>query len=262
MEGNVYAVPNVNVVETALVEASGPVMPLELRSRGVGVPLVSLQELLGGSVPDARSVPAVVIEYLGRRLAITCDKIVGPREIVVKSLGPLLASIPLYAGGTVSGSGKVQLILDPAALVRLAYPSAQMPASAGAKPMTSGRSARDQSLRILVVDDSRTVRETVTRALERQGYVVDVAPDGAAAWEKLCSVTYDALITDIEMPELDGFGLLERIRAGSLAELPALVISSRSSDENRLRATELGVIDFLAKPVSLAALERGLRKLS
>ena len=63
-----------------------------------------------------------MIEYVGRRLAMTCDRIVGPREIVVKSLGPLLALLPLFAGGTISGSGKVQLILDPSALVRIAYP--------------------------------------------------------------------------------------------------------------------------------------------
>ena len=254
--GDVYAVPNVNVVETALVEASGPAIPSLLRVRSQSVPLVLLHAILGADVPeDARRVPAVVVEYLGKRLAITCDKIVGPREIVVKSLGPLLSSLPLYAGGTVSGSGKVQLILDPAALVRLAYPRLEV-LSAPTHPVRRDP-AEERPRRLLLVDDSKTVRESLTRALERAGFVVDVAADGAAAWERLCTSSYDALVTDIEMPELDGFGLIERVRA-ELSELPTVIISSAATDANRARAAGLGVKAVLAKPVNPQAIAEAL----
>lgn len=255
--GHVYAVPNVNVVETAMVEASGPAIPTVLRVRSESVPLIILHAILGADVPaDARRVPAVVVEYLGKRLAITCDKIVGPREIVVKSLGPLLSSLPLYAGGTVSGSGKVQLILDPAALVRLGYPRLEVLSG----PVHPVRRDKTEGLprRLLLVDDSRTVRETLTRALERAGFVVDVAADGAAAWERLCTSSYDALVTDLEMPELDGFGLIERVRA-QLAELPTVIISSAATDAARARAADLGVVVVLAKPVNPQAIADALR---
>jgi chemotaxis protein histidine kinase CheA len=246
--GNVFAIPNVHVVETGKVEVSSPAIPSVLRVRDGAVPLVLLHRVLGAALPaDARSVPAVVIDYASRRLAVTCDKIVGPREIVVKNLGPLLSPLPLYAGGTISGSGKVQLILDPAALVRLAYPEA------AAAP---GRAAG----RVLVADDSRAVREAMALLLERAGFQVDLADSGLAAWRMLGRAHYDALVTDLEMPEMGGFELIERVRGDALlAELPVVIISSRATDAARARAADLGVVDVLAKPVEpdrlLAALE-------
>lgn len=246
--GNVFAIPNVHVVETARVEVSSPAVPSILRVRDGAVPLVLLHRVLGAALPaDVRAVPAVVIDYASRRLAVTCDKIVGPREIVVKNLGPLLSPLPLYAGGTISGSGKVQLILDPAALVRLAYPEA------AAAP---GRAAG----RVLVADDSRAVREAMALLLERAGYQVDLADTGLAAWRLLGRAHYDALVTDLEMPEMGGFELIERVRGDALlAELPVVIISSRATPAARTRALGLGVIAVLAKPVApdrlLAVLE-------
>jgi hypothetical protein len=111
--GQVYALPNVHIVDT-----------------DGDMPVVSLHKVLGveATAPgDGRKLPVIGLEFAGRRLAATCDKLIGPREIVVKSLGPLLAPIGLFAGGTISGAGKVQLILDPAALVELAYPAAARP---------------------------------------------------------------------------------------------------------------------------------------
>ena len=244
--GQVYAIPNVHVLETAQVEASSPAYPSHLRLQGGAVPLIVLHQVLGADLPrDARSVPAVVIDYASRRLALTCDKIVGPREIVVKNLGPLLSPLPLYAGGTISGSGKVQLILDPAALTRLAYPQEHTAAGAG---------------RVLVADDSRAVREAMTLLLERAGYQVDVAATGLAAWRMLGRARYDALVTDLEMPEMGGFELIERLRADAvLARLPVVIISSRASDEARARAAELGVTEVLGKPVSADGLVAALR---
>ena len=246
--GHVFAIPNVHVVETAQVEVSSPAVPSILRVRDGAVPLVLLHRVLGAALPaDVRSVPAVVIDYASRRLAVTCDKIVGPREIVVKNLGPLLSPLPLYAGGTISGSGKVQLILDPAALVRLAYP----------EPAAAPRRAAG---RVLVADDSRAVRQAMALLLERAGYQVDLADSGLAAWRMLGRAHYDALVTDLEMPEMGGLELIERVRGDALlAELPVVIISSRAGDAARARAARLDVVAVLAKPVDpdrlLAALE-------
>jgi chemotaxis protein histidine kinase CheA len=243
--GHVFAIPNVHVLETTRVEASSPALPSHLRVRDAAVPLVRLHDVLGAPLPpDARHIPAVVIDYASRRLALTCDKIIGPREIVVKSIGPLLGPLPLYAGGTISGSGKVQLILDPAALVRLAYPEAAAVTSPVSPPG-----------RLLVADDSHAVREAMLLLLERAGYQVDVAENGLVAWRMLGRNRYDALLTDLEMPEMTGLELIERVRADALlSTLPVIVISSRASDSFRARAADLAVRAVLPKPVSESTL--------
>src|SRR4029079_6104617 len=87
------------------------------------LPVLRLEQLLGHGASSERR-PGVVASFARKALVCTVDKIVGPREIIIKPLGPLLAPLTLYAGATISGSGKVQLILDPAQLVRPAYPAA------------------------------------------------------------------------------------------------------------------------------------------
>jgi chemosensory pili system protein ChpA (sensor histidine kinase/response regulator) len=254
--GDVYAIPNVHVVETSHIETSSPTMPRQLRHLDGTVPLVVLHRVLGQPEPqDARRVPAVIIQYAGKLLAITCDRVIGPREIVVKSLGPLLSPLPLFAGGTISGSGKVQLILDTATLVALAHPE-QRPLVGGPTSATGG------APRVLIADDSRAVREALHRMLAGAGYIADTADDGQRALEMLREMRYAALVTDLEMPRLDGFGLLEALRADArLARLPALVISSRTSRANRERAAELGAVQFIPKPVTRRRLVDALRDL-
>lgn len=248
VNGQVYAVPNVHVVETSRADVALGQLTEYLPLRGEQLPIVPLQEVLGGEVPfDADSVPVLVIEYLGKRFAVTCDKLVGPRQIVVKDLGPLLAPLPLFAGATISGSGKVQLILDTDALLRLAHPEA----SAAEAPHRVGMADTDLAGRALVADDSRAIREAMTRMLAREGYIVDVAENGARAWEMLREITYDIVLTDLEMPELDGFGLIERMRSTpQLQRTPVIIISSRASAANRSRAGELGVSTLIAKPIT------------
>jgi chemosensory pili system protein ChpA (sensor histidine kinase/response regulator) len=300
--GQVYALPNVHVLQTTWIEASSPAMPTHVAipsSDGGPVPLVSLHELLGAEAPrDSRRVPAVVLEFAGRRLAATCDKVIGPREIIIKSIGPLLAPLGIYAGATISGAGKVQLILDSAALAQLAYPpvpgdeavphpietgasasvnvAVPLPAAMGGHthvahvvrdstrdtgsqpalrnlpPSTPSAqmAAAAPPRRVLVADDSRTVRETVSRILGGAGYIVDTATDGIEAWDMLKDVEYDLLVTDLEMPRLGGFELLEKVRTGHATKLmPVLVISSRSAEVHRLRAAQMGANAFMAKPV-------------
>jgi chemotaxis protein histidine kinase CheA/ActR/RegA family two-component response regulator len=256
--GQVYALPNVHIVETLSVESDGGEAPPSIELAGVTTPLVSLHRVLGLEPPvDVRRVPVIALEFAGRRLAATCDKIIGPREIVVKSLGPLLSPLGLYAGGTISGAGKVQLIFDPAALVEIAYP-----AETRALPATAELAAGEPRPRILVADDSRTVRDAVARMLGAEAYVVDLAVDGQDAWEMLHEVRYDLLVTDLEMPRLSGVALIERVRDenGAAPRLPVLAISSRGAPL-RERAAAAGADDFLAKPVTRHELARRVARL-
>lgn len=236
--GEVMAVPDAHVVCVAEIPATRP-LPETIAAEGESVPLLDLHAALSIARPSSEKLGAVVIDYAGRRLGFSCDRVVGPREIVVKALGPLLAPLALFAGGTVSGSGKVQLLLDPAALVALAFSGEA--ASDGA---ASGR-------RVLVADDSLTARAGVARVLTRAGFSVDTAEDGGRAWDLLARKTYDAVVTDIDMPRLSGLELLAKIRqTAKLVALPVIVISASATPEAESRAKDLGARAIFAKPVA------------
>ncbi len=239
--GQVYAIPNVHVGQAVQVEPGAQSITLP---SGDDVPVVRLEHLLGHGAGAERR-PGMVVSFAGKSLACTVDKLVGPREIIIKPLGPLLAPLTLYAGATISGSGKVQLILDPAQLVRRAYPDAPIGIidDASAPTVLAGRA--------LVVDDSRAIREAMTSMLGREGWIVDVAEDGARALQMTRQLRYDLVITDLEMPELGGFDLIAHLRKDErFTTTPVVIITSRANPEHRRRAKDLGVRALVAKPVT------------
>jgi len=239
--GQVYAIPAVHVVDTTLVEPGATTTVV----RHEQLPVLRLEALLGNGATGERR-PGVVVSFAGKSLVGTVDKIVGPREIIIKPLGPLLAPLTLFAAATISGSGKVQLILDPAQLVRRAYPDAphESLGEMSSSPMVlAGRA--------LVVDDSRAIREAMTSMLGREGWIVDVAEDGVRALQMTRQLRYDLVVTDLEMPELGGFELIERLRTDDrFKATPIIVITSRANPDSRRRARELGVRALVAKPIT------------
>lgn len=238
--GQVYAVPNVHVIDTTLVDPNATTTPV----RHEQLPVLRLEQLLGHGLGNDRR-PGVVVSFAGKSLVCTVDKVVGPREIIIKPLGPLLAPLTLYAGATISGSGKVQLILDPAQLVRRAYPDAPTTA------VDQGSAPTVLAGRALVVDDSRAIREAMTSMLGREGWIVDVAEDGARALQMTRQLRYDLVVTDLEMPELGGFDLIARLRKDDrFKSTPIVIITSRANPEHRRRARDLGVRALVAKPIT------------
>jgi len=238
--GQVYAIPAVHVVDTCVVDANVS----SAQAKHETLPVLRLESLLSSGGSGERR-PGVVVTFAGKSLVCTVDKIVGPREIIIKPLGPLLAPLTLYAAATISGSGKVQLILDPAQLVRRVYPDAPGEiADAASQPMVlAGRA--------LVVDDSRAIREAMTSMLGREGWIVDVAEDGARALQMSRQLRYDLVVTDLEMPELGGFELIAHLRKDErFKTTPIVIITSRANPEHRRRAKDLGVRALVAKPIT------------
>ena len=239
--GQVYAIPNVHVVETTLVEAGATTATV----RHEPLPVLRLEQLLGHGLGSERR-PGVVVSFAGKSLVCTVDKIVGPREIIIKPLGALLAPLTLYAGATISGSGKIQLILDPAQLVRRTHPDAP-----DASLVDQGSAPVVLAGRALVVDDSRAIREAMTSMLGREGWIVDVAEDGARALQMTRQLRYDLIVTDLEMPELGGFDLIARLRKDErFKATPIVIITSRASPDHRRRAREFNVLALVAKPIT------------
>ncbi|MCY7305986.1 MAG: Hpt domain-containing protein, partial [Rhodoferax sp.] len=220
----------------------------------------SLLQASGQSAePKSRHLPVVVFRSAGRRVATHVNEVLGNQEVVVKNLGPQLSRVPGLTGMSVLASGAVVLIYNPVALatvygaqaLQLQEQARQATSAAGAAAAapTGSALAAVQTPLVLVVDDSITVRRVTQRLLKREGYRVVLAADGLQAIERLQEELPSVVLSDIEMPRMDGFDLARNIRGSErLRALPIIMITSRIAEKHREHARELGVDHYLGKP--------------
>lgn len=211
--------------------------------------------------------PVVVLRSAGQRVAIHVDEVLGNQEVVVKNLGPQLSRLPGLAGMSVLASGAVVLIYNPVALAtvygekayelqqgsgEVATPAVAVPQARKAEAeQAQAPSGGGELPLVLVVDDSITVRRVTQRLLRREGYRVALAADGLQALEQLAQERPAVVLSDIEMPRMDGFDLARNIRADAkLKDLPIIMITSRIAEKHREHAQQLGVNHYLGKPYS------------
>ena len=201
-----------------------------------------------------RTQAVVIVRSASQRVALHVDEVLGNQEVVVKHVGPQLARLPGLVGVTLLPSGAVALIYNPVALAALYGDAARQRA---AMPQVDTRitvpaeAAEPEAPLVLVVDDSLTVRRVTQRLLVREGYRVALAKDGLDALEKLAQERPAVMLSDIEMPRMDGFDLVRNVRADArLAGLPVIMITSRIAQKHRDYARELGVDHYLGKPYS------------
>ncbi|MBN9410891.1 MAG: Hpt domain-containing protein [Burkholderiales bacterium] len=214
--------------------------------------------------PQGRTAQVVVLRSAAQRVALHVDEVLGNQEVVVKNLGPQLARLPGLAGMTVLSTGAVVLIYNPVALAAVYGESARALSADQAQPEVleqlaaqGAGGAADAAPSapvvplVLVVDDSITVRRVTQRLLQREGYRVALAADGLQALERLQQERPVVVLSDIEMPRMDGFDLARNIRAdASLSQLPIIMITSRIAEKHREHAVQLGVNHYLGKPYS------------
>ncbi|WP_225763105.1 Hpt domain-containing protein [Stenotrophomonas sp. Marseille-Q4652] len=188
-------------------------------------------------------IPLLLVRAGDLRAAVAIDQVVGNREIVVKPVGLQIASVPGIYGATITGDGRVVVILDVAPLVRRHLANPQRPAA------PSAASNQRQVPMVMVVDDSLTMRKVTGRVLERHNFEVVAARDGIEALERLEERVPDLMLLDIEMPRMDGYELATAMRADPrYKDVPIVMITSRSGDKHRQRAFEIGVQRYLGKP--------------
>jgi chemosensory pili system protein ChpA (sensor histidine kinase/response regulator) len=200
---------------------------------------------------EGRTQTVVVVRSASQRVAVHVDEVVGNQEVVVKNVGPQLSRLPGLAGVTLLPSGAVALIYNPVALASLYGDEARERMRRGATPARpqAAEAAPLRAPMVLVVDDSLTVRRVTQRLLVREGYRVVLAKDGLDALERLAEERPAVLLSDIEMPRMDGFDLVRNVRADpALAGLPVVMITSRIAQKHRDYAAELGVDHYLGKP--------------
>jgi chemosensory pili system protein ChpA (sensor histidine kinase/response regulator) len=196
-------------------------------------------------------------------VAVHVDEVLGNQEVVIKPLGPQLARLPGLVAITALASGAVTLIYNPVALVAVYGAQARvLSIGAAAAPTASAAVPRASTPLVLVVDDSITVRRVTQRLLQREGYRVALATDGLQGLERLQAERPAVVLSDIEMPRMDGFDFVRNIRADDkLRDLPVIMITSRIAEKHRDHAHQLGVNHYLGKPYAeaeLLGLIRGL----
>jgi chemosensory pili system protein ChpA (sensor histidine kinase/response regulator) len=203
---------------------------------------------------DEPYIPVILVRAGEFSAALLTDEMIASREIVVKTIGPQLASIRGISGATILGDGRIVLILDIAALVRTGAPVVELK-KAAPTPM-------DDRPLALVVDDSITVRRVTERILQRSGLRVMTAKDGLDAISVMAEEKPDIILLDIEMPNMDGYEFASHVRNDvRVADVPIIMITSRVGDKHRARAIELGVNDYLGKPFQDAALLEAIGRL-
>jgi chemosensory pili system protein ChpA (sensor histidine kinase/response regulator) len=208
--------------------------------------LYDLGSLVGHAPARAEGqpqVPLLLVSAGDLRVAVAVDQVLGNREIVVKPVGPQIASIPGIYGATITGDGSIVVILDVAPLVRRHQAQPQQPA---ARVLTQEQ--RGVPL-VMVVDDSLTMRKVTSRVLERHNLEVTAARDGVEALERLEERVPDLMLLDIEMPRMDGYELATAMKADPrFKNVPIVMITSRTGDKHRQRAFDIGVQRYMGKP--------------
>ena len=257
--GVTFAFP-INFIESGLIiETTGLQQEAGRNTCPVGegrLPVTNLSELL--ALPgESTSSSGLIISAGDRRAIVVVDRVLRRQEIVVKQLDSLFARHPLLNGATLDADGKVIPILNLPSLLKYGERASNR---RGRRDQRIETLEEHRQLRVLIADDSLSVRKVQERLLADLGCHVTSASDGLSALEKLREGKFDFLFTDLEMPRINGYELISEVRGHpAWASLPIVVISSRGADKYITKAMNLGANSFLSKPFTRQQLQQVLQ---
>jgi two-component system, chemotaxis family, sensor histidine kinase and response regulator WspE len=250
--GEPYALPLAYIVRTLRVPKSA-IRALEGRQHfefdGRQIGLVTARQVLGKEPAPATGdeLPVIVVGDHQHTYGLIVDRFLGERELVVQPLDPLLGKIKDISAGALMEDGSPLLIVDADDMIR----SMDKLVSSGrldAIARGAGGVHPQQRKRVLVVDDSLTVRELERKLISNGGYEVEVAVDGMDGWNAVRTGHFDLVVTDIDMPRMDGIELVSLItRDTHLKSLPVMIVSYKDREEDRRRGLEAGAAYYLTK---------------
>jgi len=273
---NTYALPLLQVEETANVNQENLTLREDgyfIQLRGMEIPVIHMSNLLklkeAPSPPMSGNsmYPVIIVQDEGKKAGLLVDNIVQREEILIKNIGESLQRTKFIMGGTILADGRVVLVLDIPQIVfsslRLKERNAallpedfrgtkdkpQQAEGMSEKSILEKKVVKGRRPLILIVDDSLSVRKFISGMLSKINYEVETAKNGQTAIELLAQKDYDAIITDLEMPQLSGYELIEQIRADSRWDkLPIIVLTGRASKQIEQQSLKLGANQFVIKP--------------
>ena len=211
------------------------------------IPLQKLSKLLNlaeSKAPETDIYQIIVIRSGWRQIALVVNEILGEQEMVIKSLNKPLNNLPNFSGGTLANDGNIILVLDTEDLIRTSTNNSVAPSILDKNTSQQKHAAT----KILVVDDSITTRTLEVSILQRQGYQVQAVVNAEEALEVLQTEKFDLVITDVEMPGMNGFELTHQIRTElGLDSLPVIIVTSLSSEADRRRGLEVKADAYIVK---------------
>lgn len=252
VEGRPFVVPATHAERVVRVRAED-IKTVEGRETlsvgGHALSFVRMAEVLevpaSTEADESGIVTALILGNGQHRIAFAVDKVLDEQEVLVKPLRPPLARIRNFAGATVLGSGQVAPVFNVPDLLNSARKAAGAPVR---RPAATPTSTRTESKSLLVVEDSITSRMLLKSILESAGFTVKTAVDGMEAFTMLRAEPFDLVVSDVEMPRLNGFDLTARIRADrKLAELPVILVTALETREDRERGIDVGANAYLVK---------------
>ena len=250
VKGEAYAIPIVKV-ERVLMVPQGAVHTLENKQffdhEGEHLGLVAAAQVLElGDMEHAEEMPVVVIGGSSRRYALVVDKIRGEESLAVQAIDPIFGKMRDISAAALLDDGEPVLILD---VPDLLLSVEKLLEEGGLHQLTrADHAGRRRMKRILVVDDSLTVREMERKLLVGRGFEVDIAIDGIDGWNVVRSGDYDLVITDVDMPRMDGVELVTLIKKDlHLHKLPVMIVSYKDRPEDRARGLAAGADYYLTK---------------
>jgi chemosensory pili system protein ChpA (sensor histidine kinase/response regulator) len=261
-----YAIPLPSVREVTMptpttIQKMGDRSVLQIGDEAIEVyPLDSLIRRESGTIDG--SSPIVIVRTSTGALGCAVDELLGRQEIVIKSLGALKPyERSVFGGATIDPEGRVVLVLDVSRLTTREYHEAVSIGHRESASMLEGALAPEQAqpqvrqLPLLLIDDSLSIRKFVGRMLETAGYIVDTATDGEEGCRKALVQNYQLIITDLEMPKLNGYEVIQALRARPQTHAtPILVMTTRAGEKHRQMAVSVGATGYIAKPVEERAL--------
>jgi CheY-like chemotaxis protein len=237
--GEHFLIPSIQLVRA---DAAGGV----INTQEAALPDTWLPSLLHGKSTHApanpEDRPGLVIDVDGTLRRISVNRVVEAREFLISPPPQLIDRLPGISGVTTLADGSLGIVLDLIDLSRKPLPVQR----AGLREM---QAAVQNQLHVLVVDDSASVRNTIGALLRDENYKVTLARDGLAAMQAIIDTRFDLVLTDLEMPQLNGFELTEYIRNRSEQRaVPVIMLTSRGQEKHRVRGQKVGVNAFLVKP--------------
>jgi chemosensory pili system protein ChpA (sensor histidine kinase/response regulator) len=266
--GECYAIPLPAVREVTMLTPSAHQRVGERSILHIGdeaIEVQSLQQILSRSTVAVEiGKPVVIVRTASGMIGIVVDELLGRQEIVIKPLGSLKSlNRSSFGGATIDPEGRVVLVLDPARLLgresqALEAPDLALNTMASTDllaPYTEASEPKAAERLLLLIDDSLSIRKFVGRMLESAGYEVHTAVDGEEGLRKAASQQYQLIITDLEMPKLNGFEVIQGLRSREQTQqTPVIVMTTRAGDKHRQMALNIGASSYIAKPVEERAL--------